>query len=338
MKTLELKKFVAKVKRFNKGNNTLPILDNFLIEAGKITANNLEVQFTWSPDGLSEKTTALVSISFLEKIAKKTKSKFIDLDLPGVITTGKATFNYDPQLEETENFPQFDLAGSKRIGTFNEINVKELKEAVFFAGNDDLRPVMSGVNIDKFNIAATDAHVLYFSAHGQTFDEKFIIPKQVIGLMTPGNYTVNYLDFNNMSISNLSESIYFRPIEGKYPNYDAVIPKENPSTLHVEKPVLMESLDFAQIASSQVTHQVILNLSKDSQVLSSGDSDFKTGYSGPIDNAGFTGPDLKIGFNAMFLQKAAKFLPESLSIAMSLPNRAAILNSKILVMPVMLDR
>lgn len=338
MKNLELKKFVAKVKKFNKANNSLPILDNFLIKNGKLSANNLEIQFSKRFEDLNSDLFGLINILYLEQIVKKNKNPEIDLNTLGIIKAGKNEFKYNPDQDAAKDFPEFNVSGFEAIGAFNEQNVKDLKTAVNFAGKDELRPVMSGVNIDKHNICATDAHLLYRTSHGQRIQESFIMPAMVVNLMDKPLYDIFNIDYQNMFIThNNEETIYFRAIEGKYPNYEAVIPKENTTQLFVEKSSFLETISLAEIAANKVTKQICLELSKDKKQVTSFDNDFKTGYSGEIDNPGFEGNELKIGFNSGLLQKLIKFVDsKELKFDMSLPNRAAIVNNDFLIMPVML--
>src|SRR5690606_10695775 len=114
-------------------------------------------------------------------------------------------------------------------------------------GNDDLRPVMSGVffqfSTEGLTFVATDAHKL---VKYQRTDVKasqaaeFIMPKKPLNLLkgilaaSESEVTIEYNDSNaKFTFDNIE--LICRLIDGKYPNYEAVIPKENPNKLSIDR-------------------------------------------------------------------------------------------------------
>jgi len=138
-----------------------------------------------------------------------------------------------------------------------------------------------------------------------------------------------------------------RLIDGKYPNYDAVIPKENPNKLSVERAAFLNSVKRVSIFSSKSTHQIRLKMAGTELNISAEDVD----YSNKADerlNCEYQGDDMQIGFNSRFLTEMLTNLnANDILIEMSLPNRAGILTPidgieegeeiTMLVMPVMLN-
>lgn len=138
-----------------------------------------------------------------------------------------------------------------------------------------------------------------------------------------------------------------RLIDGKYPNYDAVIPKENPNKLTVNRSNFLNSTRRVSIFSSKTTHQIRLKMAGSELNISAEDID----YSNKADerlNCDYQGDDLQIGFNSRFLTEMLSNLDSNeILIEMSLPNRAGILTPvdgaeageqiTMLVMPVMLN-
>jgi DNA polymerase-3 subunit beta len=138
-----------------------------------------------------------------------------------------------------------------------------------------------------------------------------------------------------------------RLIDGKYPNYDAVIPKENPNKLSVDRAAFLNSVKRVSIFSSKSTHQIRLKMAGTELNISAEDVD----YSNKADerlNCEYQGDDMQIGFNSRFLTEMLTNLNASdILIEMSLPNRAGILTPidgieegeeiTMLVMPVMLN-
>ena len=133
----------------------------------------------------------------------------------------------------------------------------------------------------------------------------------------------------------------------KYPNYEAVIPKENPNTLSISRSELLNSVKRVSIFSNKTTHQIRLKIAGAELNISAEDLD----YSNKADerlNCDYNGDDIQIGFNSRFLSEMLTNLnSEDVQLEMSLPNRAGILTPvdgldegeliTMLVMPVMLS-
>jgi DNA polymerase-3 subunit beta len=138
-----------------------------------------------------------------------------------------------------------------------------------------------------------------------------------------------------------------RLIDGKYPNYDAVIPKENPNVLTLDRIQFLNSVRRISIFSNQTTHQIKLNIAGSELQISAEDLDFSNKANERL-TCDYNGDDLQIGFNSRFLQEMLNNLEsDHIQLEMSLPNRAGILTPKdgldegeqvtMLVMPVMLN-
>src|SRR5690606_19405938 len=120
-------------------------------------------------------------------------------------------------------------------------------------------------------------------------------------------------------------SLVCRLIDGKYPNYEAVIPKENPNVLSISRTALLGSIKRVSIFSSKTTHQVRLKMSGSELQISAEDADFNNEANERL-TCQYEGEDMSIGFNSRFLIEMLSNLDtEEVNIAMSAPNRAGIL-------------
>ena len=139
-----------------------------------------------------------------------------------------------------------------------------------------------------------------------------------------------------------------RLIDGKYPNYEAVIPKENPNVLTIDRLQLLNSIKRVSIFANKTTHQIKLKLAGAELTLSAEDADFANASNERL-TCNYDGDDLEIGFNSHFIVEMLNNLDsDEVQLAMSEPSRAGILTpitktSKnedvlMLVMPVMLNR
>ena len=157
------------------------------------------------------------------------------------------------------------------------------------------------------------------------------------------------IEYNEKSAFFTFENVHLicKLIEGKYPNYTAVIPIENPNKLQIERAPLLNSIRRVSIFANQSTHQVRFKISGKELVLSAEDIDYSNEAVERL-NCSFEGEDLEIGFNSKFLQEMLNNTDsEEVIIEMSQPNRAGLLipvdednkdeDILMLVMPVMLN-
>ena len=136
-------------------------------------------------------------------------------------------------------------------------------------------------------------------------------------------------------------------IDGKYPNYDAVIPKENPNVLEIDRTLLLQATKRASIFSSKSTHQVKLDIKGNSLKISAEDLDFNNKSEETL-QCSYNGEDITIGFNSRFINEMLNNLSsELIRIELSSPNRAGLISPVsnnvekediiMLVMPIMLN-
>jgi DNA polymerase-3 subunit beta len=139
-----------------------------------------------------------------------------------------------------------------------------------------------------------------------------------------------------------------RLIDGKYPNYEAVIPKENPNVLTIDRAQFLSSIKRVSIFSNKTTHQIRLKLAGSELSLFAEDIDFANEATERL-TCNYDGDDLEIGFNSRFLLEMLSNLDaDEIKLSMSEPSRAGLLTPAVqdnahedilmLVMPVMLNR
>ena len=158
--------------------------------------------------------------------------------------------------------------------------------------------------------------------------------------------TIEYNDANAKFTFANSELIC-RLIDGKYPNYEAVIPRENPNKLTISRSQFSSSVKRVSIFSNKTTHQIRLKIAGAELNISAEDIDYSNKAEERL-TCDYQGDDLQIGFNSRFLSEMLGNLnSDDVALEMSLPNRAGILtpldgldegeNITMLVMPVMLN-
>ncbi|MBU0487871.1 MAG: DNA polymerase III subunit beta [Bacteroidetes bacterium] len=352
-------------------SNTLPILDNFLFSVNTkelvISASDLET--TMSIAIQLEKANEKGNIAVPAKIILETL-KSLSGDIPVhfqakmedysiELTTGEGRFRLAGQNgDEFPRIPQIE--SPSKIEMNAKVLGAAIQKTVFATGNDDLRPVMSGVfvqlNEENVIFVATDAHRLVKYQRNDFKAEEphsFIIPRKPLHQLknilsgTEGNVTIEFND-SNAFFSFENVEMICRLIDGKYPNYEAVIPKENPNKLVIDRATFLSTLRRVAIFSSQSTHQVRLKIAGSELVISAEDVDYANSGVERL-TCQFEGEDMEIGFNSRFLaDMLANMDSENISLEMSLPNRAGILlpvekpdpqeEVLMLVMPIMLNQ
>ena len=179
----------------------------------------------------------------------------------------------------------------------------------------------------------------------------FIMPKKPLNLLKSllaSDDVEVTVEFNetNARFSFADTTLVCRLIDGKYPNYDAVIPKQNPNKLTIDRNAFLNSVKRVSIFSSKTTHQVRLKITGSELQLSAEDLDFANEANERL-TCQYEGEDIEIGFNAIFLLEMLNNLnTEEVTLELSEPNRAGILKPHgqeeeedilMLVMPVMLN-
>jgi DNA polymerase-3 subunit beta len=348
-------------------SNTLPILDNFLFELqqSKLTVSASDLETTMATT-MAVESDSEGAVAIPAKLLLETLKTFPEQPLTFVIeenNTIEISSNhgkYALAYASADEFPKaisLDNASSTVISS--DILATAISKTIFAAGNDDLRPVMSGVffqfSTDSLTFVATDAHKLVkYSRTDVKASEtaEFIMPKKPLNLLkgilagSDEDVRVEYND-SNAKFSFENSVLICRLIDGKYPNYEAVIPKENPNHLTINRNQFLNSVKRVSIFSNKTTHQIRLKIAGAELNISAEDIDYSNKAEERL-TCDYQGDDMQIGFNSRFLSEMLGNLnADEVQLEMSMPNRAGILTPidgldegetvTMLVMPVMLN-
>jgi DNA polymerase-3 subunit beta len=347
----------------------LPILENFLFELspGKLKASASDLETTMSTIlDVDSKESGKVAVP--AKILLETLKTFQEQPLTFKVNAD----NF--QIEISSDAGKYKLSGLNgeefpKLPTIDQPNTIEmssdvLQEAInrtlFATGNDELRPVMTGVycqfNKEGSIFVATDAHRLVRYRRTDITSKKetsFILPKKPLGLLKAtlaGANTQVKIDFNeaNAFFSFENINLICRLIDGRYPNYEAVIPLDNPNRLTIERIPFLSAIRRVSIFSNKTTHQVKFRIVGSQIDISAEDVDFGNDANERL-QCSYEGKDLEIAFNARFISDMLSNLDsEHVMMELSLPNRAGLLSPPkdetdpaadllMLVMPVMMN-
>ena len=362
-----LLKELQKLSGVISSSNTLPILDNFLfdIEDGKIKIIASDLETTMISNITTESSSngqitipSKILIDTLKTFSNQPLTFLIDEETKGIEISSE-NGNYKLAGQDANEFPKVpELSSSSSFIISSSVLLNAINKTLFASGNDELRPVMSGVFCELLNesitFVATDAHKLVKHTRSNissSSSSSFILPKKPLSILKnniDSDSEIN-VDFNDTNVKFILDNITLvcRLIDGKYPNYDAVIPKDNPNKLVINKDELLNSIKRVSIYASKTTHQIRLKIAGSQLQITSEDLDFANKAEERL-TCSYEGEDIEIGFNSRFVIDMLNNIgSEQICLEMSAPNRAGIIlpldsqeeneDTLMLVMPVMLN-
>ena len=259
--------------------------------------------------------------------------------------------------EEYPSYPSISDSAQQLTIDANVL-LNGISRAIFATAEDEIRPVMNGVFFDitpdSVTFVASDGHKLVrdrsFTTHGEQ-PASFILPKKPAKTLKDilakenGDAIVRF-DDRNARIELENYTLNCRLIEGRYPNYNSVIPQDNPFRVSVDRVTLIGALRRVLVFASTSTSLVKLRVDQNDLIVSTQDIDFSTSaeehvlcdYSGTAMSIGFKGPFLVDILNCMSSQEVVLELAD--------PSRAGVIvpaeqeeqeDLLMLLMPMMLN-
>lgn len=303
--------------------NTLPILDYFLFDLKegvlKITASDLETTLvgTLAVENVEREGLIAVPVKLMLDSLKEFSEQPLTIEANEstweiVVSwkSGKLTLPGTSGLSYP-NLPELNAETKQSLALDVDTLMVGINKTIFATADDELRPVMNGVYINlepqSVTFVATDAHKLvkYASETATEATASFILPKKPANLLRgllpkeDGEITVEF-DDKNVLFRLKNQVLICRLIEGNYPNYNAVIPANNPNKVFVDRLELLNAIRRVAVCSNQSTNLIKLDISKGTINLTAQDLDFSVSAqeSLPCD---YEGEDIVIGFKSTFL-------------------------------------
>ena len=352
-------------------NSTLPILDNFLFAVEgdmlTLTASDLDATMTATVQLANvegEGSVAVPSKTILDTLKLMDDTPIVfEIDMEKYILKFSAVNGeYDSSCFPGEEYPVMKTMEEPQSFEIEaHILQRAISKTLFATGNDELRPNMMGVLCELSNenitFVATDAHKLVrYSNNAVKVEEdiSFILPKKPItqlkSILAGFNekVLVEYTTNTHHIRFSFGNIVLFSSLkEGKFPAYQAVIPKDNPNKFVVDRKDFHKSICRVGIYSNQSTFQVRISLSDEKTVITAEDLDYSNKAEENIKGA-YEGEQMDIGFNSKFLKEMLENLDSrEIALEMSMPNRAALIvpteqdsteeDLLMLIMPVMLN-
>lgn len=349
-------------------NPVVPILENFLFEIEKniltVTASDLQTSMiTEITVESKEKGNIAVPARILLDTLKNLP------DQPVTFSIDESTYSieissdngrYKLSGENATDFPKVPSVSNDFSAVLSsDVLAKAVNNTIFATSSDELRPAMTGVyvNLGEKNttFVATDGHRLVRYRRTDIKSDSgnaIIIPRKALNLLKatlPTENTEVSIDFNmsNAFFKFGSIRMICRLIDERFPDYENVIPSQNPIKMTISRTELLSSLRRIAIYANKTTHQVRLKITGSELQVSAEDLDFSNEANERL-SCEHEGEDIEIGFNARFIIEMLSNLDtDQIKLNMSASNKAGVIlpidkdeNEDILmlVMPVMLNQ
>ena len=310
------------ISRVINSKNSLPILDCFLLELTdgtlSITASDSETTLSTSIETNEYDTDGCFAVNSktildaLKEIPEQPLTFEVNESMEIVVKyqNGK----YSLMGQNADEYPQSANLGSNavHVGLGVEVLMNGINRSLFATADDELRPVMNGIYFDitteDITFVASDGHKLVrnksYKARG---NEKaaFILPKKPATLLKnllpkeTGDVQIDFDDRNAMfTLENYSMTC--RLIEGRYPNYNSVIPQNNPHRATIDRAAFVSALKRVSVFSSAASSLIKLRLDMNTIQISGQDIDFSTSAEETL-MCQYEGNQMSIGFKSTFL-------------------------------------
>lgn len=327
------------------GKPVQPILDNILLVAaeGMLYATASDKETTME---------ARIELESLEQEGRITIPAKILLDMLKEFPEQPLTFDIDEASSEVriisekgefsvrganaEDYPIQDAAEgeSTTLETKCGLMLDGIVKSVFATANDDLRPVMNCIliemNEDNFTFVASDAHKLVrykrFDARSESGQYALILPKKpalMLKNILPKDDADLKLSFNEKMACFVFGDFKMTCtlVEGRFPNYNSVIPQNNPKKVIIEKKELYNSLRRVSVMANQASNLVKFDLAGGKLTISAQDVDYSMSGHETL-TCQYEGEDIAIGFKSPFVQEIlANIESENVVLELSDPTR-----------------
>ena len=328
--------------------NSLPILDSFLFEVRNrqlfITASDSEnvMRSVLALDQVDGEGNFAVPNRTLLDAMKELPEQPLTFDIDLNTLTIKIIYQnglYNFTAQSADEYPRVQPIpdGATVITIDSQTLADNISRSIFATAQDELRPVMNGIYFDltpnSLNVVASDGHKLVRNKNFTIKSENpaaFILPKKPATLLKnvlgkDGGDVVIKFDDRSAEISFADGVLFCRLIEGRYPNYNSVIPQNNPNQLNIDRRSLIGALKRVLPFASESSQLIRFHLEAGKLELSSEDIDFATSAKEVV-TCEYAGQSMNIGFKGSSLSEILNNLQgDEVQIELADPSRAGII-------------
>ena len=320
---------------------TLPVLSNILIEAGdgfvSMSGTDLDIAVSvMVPAEVDEQGALTIPAKKLQELARELPEHPVRMNTKGdrlELTCGRASFKLNGMpRDEFPTFPAVDFSKNWKIQ--GKVLHELIKQTSFAVSTEESRPILNGVlwqlGEDAMRMVATNGHRLArmgvsVTAPGAPKADLIVPPKalaQVERLFSSDDDVEVARSENHIGFRKEGTQVFTRLIEGPYPNYEQVIPKDNDKHAIADRGTLQQALRRMAVVASDQTHRVRLSFTSNTLRFSVETPDLGEAHEDlEVD---YAGEPLDIGFNASYLLEVLRYMPsEDVKITFKAPERAA---------------
>lgn len=303
--------------------NTLPVLDSFLFDLADekltIIASDVETRLTTSLDVINAEGSGRFAIDAKRLLdpLKELSEQPVTIDVNDdsmVVNVEYANGKFNIPGQSGDTYPQHKPLKENAVSVMIESQVllNGINRSMFAVAEDELRPVMNGVYFDFYpdnlTIVASDGHKLarlrLFSVQSNE-RASFILPRKPAGLLKGlllrnSDVVTMSFDENNAYVKTASFEMICRLIEGRYPNYNAVIPMDNPNLATIDRLSFLAALKRVSVFANQASGLVKVQLTENEVVIYAQDIDFSISGEEKV-VCQYTSEYMDIGFKAACL-------------------------------------
>src|SRR3954463_3746138 len=338
----KLQEGLAAVTPTTPPKTTLPVLANILVETTdrgiRLSGTDLDIAVTTEVAADVETQGAItIPAKKLSEIAKELPPSPVKIATSGeqrvTLDCGRSHFKIlGLPRDEFPNFPtvKFDASWRIRSGDLQKL----ISHTSFAVSNEESRPILNGVlwelKPESMRMVATNGHRLAkmevpIKSTGAPATDLIVPPKaleQVRRLFPADEELEIARGDNHLGFRSPFTAVYTRLIEGPYPNYDQVIPRDNDRVAVADKIALTSALKRMSVIASDQTHRI--RLSFNSGILRFSVQTPDLGEATDELAVRYAGDQLDIGFNASYLLEILRFIPtEEVKLTFKAPERAA---------------
>lgn len=328
---------------------TLPVLSNILFETDGdgvwMSGTDLDVSVRVKvPAEIHEAGSLTAPGKKLQEITRELPSAPVEISTRGdqiALACDNSNFKLNGlPADEFPSLPAVDFDAAVQVG--GEDLQRLIQHVSFAVSTEESRPILNGVLWElrdgSMRMVATNGHRLarmgVSTGPGSISSTDFIVPpaalSQVQRLLkdaeeievawdadAEGNARKNHLGFRSGSTE-----VYTRLIEGTYPNYEQVIPKDNDKVATIDKKALESAVRRMAVVASDQTHRIRLRFEADRVHLNVLTPDLGEGHD-ELD-VSYGGEEIEIGFNANYLLEVLRYMPTAeVKLSFKAPERAA---------------
>jgi len=322
---------------------TLPVLANILVEALedgiRLSGTDLDIAVsTVVPAEVDAEGSVTLPARKLVEIVRELPSAAIRITAAGEqrvnLECGHSRFKLlGIPRDEFPTFPTVKFEGGWKVAS-GDLQ-KLIGHVAFAASTEESRPILNGVlwelRKDQMRMVATNGHRLArmdVAVSGGTESGDFIVPpkalEQIRRLFGAADEIEIARSENHLGFRCGRTFVYTRLIEGPYPNYEQVIPRDNDRVAVLDKQALASTLRRVGVVASDQTHRVRLGFSGGNVKFTVSTPDLGEAHDEMA--VSYDGEPLEIGFNANYLLEILKYIPtDEVRVTMKAPERAATL-------------